>query len=205
VQTAHRQGKRVCAHAHSVAAIRNCLDAGVDTLEHVTCITAEGPRLTDDLVAQMARAGAWLIPTIACYRNPVQAGLPKTFIKKIGMQGMDFVELHQRQTQRMLDGGARIAGGTDGVQIGVGPADIADEAAYLAEVAGSAQFGLRAVTSLAAAALGLEGDRGVIAAGQRADLLLLADNPLQDMRALRRVIQVFQDGRPVAAAGAPNS
>jgi imidazolonepropionase-like amidohydrolase len=197
VDVAHRRGKRVCAHAHSVAAIRNCVDAGIDTLEHVTWITAEGPRISDDLVRRLAQAGAWVIPTIACYRNPVQAGIPKTFIKKIGMTGMDFVELHQRQVRRMLDAGVRVAGGTDGVQVGVGPGDIADEALYLAETAGSAQFGLQAVTGLAAAALGLEGDRGVIAAGRRADLLLVAGNPLEDMRALRRVVMVIKDGHPI--------
>jgi len=195
VEAAHRRGKRVCAHVHAVASIRNCLQAGVDTLEHVTCITEAGPRLTDDLIAQLARAGVWVIPTLTCYRNPVQAGLPKTFIQKIGMQGMDFVELHARQTRRMLDGGVRIAGGTDGVQVGVGPADIVDEATYLGEMAGSPDFGLRAVTGLAAQALGLD-DRGVIAAGKRADLLLLAENPLQDLRALRNAVQVYRDGRP---------
>jgi len=195
VETAHRRGRRVCAHAHSVAAIRNCLDAGVDTLEHATFITAEGPRFQPDLARRLASAGAWVIPTIACYRNPITAGLSKTFIKKIGMQGMDFVELHQRQVRQMLDAGVRVAGGTDGVQVGVGPADIADEALYLGEVAGSALFGLRAVTALAAQALGLEADRGTLEPGQRADMLAVRGDPLQDLRALRRVERVFKDGQ----------
>jgi len=198
VQAAHRAGRRVGAHAHSVAAIRNCLDAGIDTFEHVTFITANGPRLQPDLVRRLADAGVFVIPTIACYRNPVQAGLPKPFIQKIGMAGMDFVELHQSHVRQMLDAGVRLAAGTDGVQVGVGPAAVPDEARYLAEVAGSPAFGLRAATSLAAQALGVEADCGTVEAGKRADLLILRRNPLEDMAALRDVAGVIKDGKLVA-------
>lgn len=56
---------------------------------------------------------------------------------------------------------------------------------------------LRAVTSTAAEALGLT-DRGVIAAGKRADLLVVEGDPLHDLSCLGKVRAVFRGGRRVA-------
>ncbi len=42
VQEAHAAGLPVTAHAHNVPAIEVCVDAGVDGIEHCTCITADG-------------------------------------------------------------------------------------------------------------------------------------------------------------------
>jgi imidazolonepropionase-like amidohydrolase len=52
---------------------------------------------------------------------------------------------------------------------------------------------LRAVTSTAARAIGLN-DRGVVAAGKRADLLVVEGNPLEDLSSLERVRAVFKAG-----------
>jgi hypothetical protein len=53
---------------------------------------------------------------------------------------------------------------------------------------------LRAVTATAAEALAL-GDRGVLAAGKRADLLVVRGNPLEDLACLRDVEAVMKAGR----------
>jgi imidazolonepropionase-like amidohydrolase len=44
-------------------------------------------------------------------------------------------------------------------------------------------------------------DIGTVAVGKRADLILLEDDPLQDIRALRRPELVFRDGHVVAYRG----
>lgn len=197
VHAAHQQGARVGAHAHASAAIDRCIDAGVDTIEHVTFITADGPLLDDSLVQKLADSPAVAIPTVACYRNPVEAGIPKTFIQKIGMGGDDYIRLHQGHVRYMLDRGVKVAAGTDGVQVGVPAFAARDEARYIAEIAGSHLFGIQSVTGLAAAALGVDADRGTVEVGKRADLLVLSGNPLRDMRALEQVQMVIKDGTPV--------
>jgi len=53
---------------------------------------------------------------------------------------------------------------------------------------------LRAATARAAEALRRD-DLGVIAAGKRADLLLLRRNPLEDVGALREIDVVVHDGK----------
>ena len=60
-----------------------------------------------------------------------------------------------------------------------------------------------AATREAARALRLDHEIGTVAAGKRADLVLLAADPLQDIRALRRAEMVFRDGQLVEDARQP--
>ncbi len=57
---------------------------------------------------------------------------------------------------------------------------------------------LRAVTSTAAKALGLE-DRGVLAAAKRADLVIVEGDPLMDLKAVGSVKAVIKDGALLSA------
>ncbi|MDF5757601.1 amidohydrolase family protein [Spongiactinospora sp. TRM90649] len=50
VEEAHRAGLPITAHAHALPAVRLALEAGVDGIEHCTCLTPEGVRVDDDLL-----------------------------------------------------------------------------------------------------------------------------------------------------------
>jgi len=56
---------------------------------------------------------------------------------------------------------------------------------------------LRAATSNAAAVLGLERELGKLEPGFRADLVLLDANPIADIRNVRRIFAVIQDGNVI--------
>lgn len=56
---------------------------------------------------------------------------------------------------------------------------------------------LTAATGQSAAALGVQADRGTIAPGQRADLLLVPGDPTTDVARMEQVERVFVDGREV--------
>src|SRR5262252_5515929 len=56
VDEAHRAGVRVAAHAHGDEAIRACIGAGVDCIEH-------GSLASDDTLALMFDRGTFLVPT----------------------------------------------------------------------------------------------------------------------------------------------
>ena len=56
VDEAHRLGVRVAIHAHAADGIRQALECGADTIEHGTCLDAEGARM-------MADRGVFLVPT----------------------------------------------------------------------------------------------------------------------------------------------
>src|ERR1700753_2732135 len=71
------------------------------------------------------------------------------------------------------------------------------ELALLTEAGLSPVDALRSATVLAAQYWGLA-DRGVIAPGQRADLVLVDGDPLQDISAISQITAVWCAGFPVA-------
>jgi imidazolonepropionase-like amidohydrolase len=55
VEHAHGYGLPVTAHAHGLPAVEQALRAGVDALEHCSCLTETGVRITDELLDDLAR------------------------------------------------------------------------------------------------------------------------------------------------------
>jgi len=92
--------------------------------------------------------------------------------------------------------GVRMLVGTDAMNTGVVPGFSAhDELADLV-TAGLTPFqALRAATANAAEFLDTRGQRGVVAAGQNADLVLLDANPLENIANSRRIAGVVLRGR----------
>jgi imidazolonepropionase-like amidohydrolase len=64
VEEAHREGLPVTAHAHGVPAVELSLAAGVDGIEHCTCMTRTGLRTPPELAARIAAAGTPVCPTL---------------------------------------------------------------------------------------------------------------------------------------------
>src|SRR5262249_49371738 len=58
---AHDKGHKVSCHAFGGKGLRNCLAAGVDTIEH-------GVQLSDDDIQQFKTKGIYLIPTLYHYQ-----------------------------------------------------------------------------------------------------------------------------------------
>jgi imidazolonepropionase-like amidohydrolase len=56
---------------------------------------------------------------------------------------------------------------------------------------------VRAMTTTAARALGVERERGIIRSQMAADIIATTGNPLDDIQALKRVAFVMKDGRVV--------
>ena len=57
IDAAHAAGARVTAHVFGADALPGLIGAGIDCIEH-------GTGLTDDLIAEMARRGTALVPTL---------------------------------------------------------------------------------------------------------------------------------------------
>src|SRR5207237_8265511 len=57
VAEAHRLGRKVAAHAHGAAGIKQAVLAGVDSIEH-------GSYINDEDIALMKEHGTYLVPTL---------------------------------------------------------------------------------------------------------------------------------------------
>jgi len=186
VDAAHGRGAKVTAHAGKLDGARVGTAAAVDALEH-------GFELDDDVSADMARRGTFLVSTLAVLRSW------QTFARTTSIERFTTPEgrarIAARQEAAIASVGAakragiRIATGTD---FG-GGSTRANQLAW--EVESLVSAGLEPWQALGAATwrggelLG-EADAGIIREGGAADFFLVHGDPLSDPAALWRVWRV---------------
>jgi len=190
VEAAHAAGMKIACHANDAESCRLAARAGVDSLEH-------GMMLEADDLAAMAQNGTVLVPTLSVWDAWLfyarEVGWPEA--RKARAEAL-------RESSRAAVAGAARAGvpialGTDAGGGSVRHGRVAREVELMIECGLTPQAALQAGTSAAARLLGTP-DRGTIAVGQVADMVLFDANPLDDPAALRLVVAVFQSGRRVA-------
>ena len=97
---------------------------------------------------------------------------------------------------RLIEAGAAVMAGTDtGALQGVPGFTLHRELRWLVRAGMSPKAMIETATRRAAEALRRADDQGTIAAGQRADLVVLDADPLADIRNTRRIHLVMKDGR----------
>lgn len=190
VEEARRRRTHVAAHVLGVEGIQASLEAGIHTLEHGYWFTPDGPEVFDpQLAAWMADSPSYLGLTLPC--------IPRNLLPPDDAPASACAELRKSMARwrRMLDAGVKFMVSSDaGVQ-----------QTHFDEFHRSLEalvFGLEitplealvAATRTPAEALGLSQEIGTLEVGKRADFILVEGNPAEDIRALRRVRQVFRDG-----------
>ncbi|WP_196444207.1 amidohydrolase family protein [Planomonospora sp. ID67723] len=195
VAEAHALGLPITAHAHALTAVRQALDAGVDGIEHCTCLTPTGVQLDDALLAALADSKIMICATLGSDPSVV---VPPQVVAMAERAGITEAVL-QEAVARLHWGGVRLVAGSDG---GIGPAKphgllpaTLDE--YVRSGLPAASV-LAAATSVAADACGLGDRKGRIRPGYDADLLVVDGDPTRDITAVARPLAVYLAGRPVA-------
>jgi imidazolonepropionase-like amidohydrolase len=187
VAEAHRHGLAITAHAHGTSAITDAAAAGMDGLEHVSFMTADGvDEIPGELLATLGRGELVLSLTFGI--APVAgAGPPPGVLARMPALIAN--------AQRMHRAGARIIVGSDA---GLGPAKPPDAVRYalpqLQQIGMSPAQALHTCTARAASALGLGDHKGRIAPGYDADILVVDGNPLTDPAAIHRIRAVYLRG-----------
>ena len=188
VKEAHAAGMKVAAHAHGASGIRQALEAGVDTIEHVSLVDDEGIRLA-------VRKGAWFGMDI--YNTDyTQAEGAKNGVLEENLQKDRDIGLIQRQNfQKALKAGVKMVYATDA---GVYPhGDNARQFAVMVQWGASPLQALQSATLNAAEALGQAGQVGQIKTGAWADLVGVRGDPLSDVRVLEKPVFVMKGGQTV--------
>jgi imidazolonepropionase-like amidohydrolase len=91
--------------------------------------------------------------------------------------------------------GVKVAAGSDMRYETESNRRVSDEAASLAGSGLTPMAAIQAATSVAADCLGVQKRTGSIAVGKEADLIVVDGDPLSDIRRLRNVLLVINNGR----------
>jgi len=181
VDQAHRTRRKVAAHSMTPTGHAIALAAGVDSIEH-------GDVLDDATVAAMAQRKVYWCPTLTV--SEFVAG-PRSVTNPIWA---DLLAATRDSFARARKAGVPIVLGTDAGGFDWDKINQAEEFRRYVALGMTPWQALRSGTVTAAAMLGQEGTLGVIAPGSRADIVALADDPLQDITATERVSFVMKDG-----------
>ena len=194
VEESHALGLPVTAHAHGLAAVQRSLDAGVDGIEHGSCLTPGGPKLPTDLAVRLATVGTYVCPTLGTVPG---IDPPPHVQARLLAVGADLEKIHEHAAN-LQRAGVTLTAGTDA---GIGPSKrhglVPMAVAELVAFGMPPSEALAAATSTAARACGLQARTGRLAVGLDADLLLLDSDPLIDVTALQRPRAVVSRGREV--------
>jgi imidazolonepropionase-like amidohydrolase len=188
VDEAHRQGVPAATHAHGAEGVKVAVRAGVDTVEHGTC-------LDDEAIDCLRENDVTLVPTLSAGRSIVEnaADAPE----ETATQTSAVYERHVESFRRAYEAGVTIAGGTDAGTPFNDHGENATELSHMVAHGMDEMDALVAMTSTAAETIGLA-DAGRIEPGAQADLLVLDGDPLDDFSALRSPETVLQAGDVVA-------
>ncbi|GII97036.1 metal-dependent hydrolase family protein [Sinosporangium siamense] len=169
----HRD-RHVAAHAQGRAGILAAIRGGVRSVEHGFGIDDEGCDL-------LGEAGAFLVPTVSTAFQPLDsAKTPKwRYDKKVR-----WAERTKTNIAAAIARGVNIAVGTDS---GMTPhGENATELWCLVELGMGPMDAIRAATFNSARLLGVDDRLGAVRPGYAADLIVCAEDPLKDIRALSR-------------------
>ena len=187
---AHAAGYVVAAHVESPEGVRVALENGVDSIEH-------GAKPNDESLRLFRERGAFLCTTIS-------PALPYALFNRSVSNASEVEQFNGNVVFEGIIECAKAALAHDipvvlGNDVGcpwITQYDFWRELYYFHKFVGvSNAFALYTATGRSAELAGLGDVTGTVAAGKCADLIVTAENPLDDLRALRHVEQVMARGR----------
>jgi imidazolonepropionase-like amidohydrolase len=199
VQTAHEMGRRVRAHAAWRDLIYECVEQGVDLIDH-------GDEIDAEIIDMMVERGTYWVPSM----RVLDVALGISAGGSVPMGGLDSeltkgVRAEWDNLAKWLpvanEAGVKILTGDDyGVPIvphvlGIYSTELTT---YVEQVGIEPLDTLRWATRHVADLLGMAGELGTISAGALADLVVVRGDPSRDIRLLERpaenIAAVMKDG-----------
>jgi imidazolonepropionase-like amidohydrolase len=221
IDESHRLGIRVAAHASELQTAKAVLGAGADILVH----SIEDRRVDSEFLAMVKARDVIYIPTLMVTEgydevfghsvkltgiekrlgdpeviqswaeleripaNRIPGGIPVAALTR--SQPIEFLNL-----QLLNSADVRIAAGSDAGNIGTLHGPALHREMELMQQAGMRPFDiLLGATRHAAAVMGKGKDVGVLSRGRLADIVLLDEDPVRDIRNTQKIFKVIKSGR----------
>ena len=211
VRAAHEQGLKAMMHVSAIEPARESLRDGADGLVHVF----QDEVADADFVALAREHHAFIVPTLVVIagfsgehsslasdpriapflssgqKQSLSARLP------VGHSDPAMIANARESVRRLHAAGVTLLAGTDAPNPNTAHgASLHEELAQLVQAGLSPREALVAATSAPARAFGLQ-DRGRIAPGLRADLVLVEGDPTTNISATRAIVSIWKNGHVV--------
>jgi len=183
VDEAHREGEKVACHAYGGEGLHNCIEGGVDSIEH-------GLDMDDASIHEMVAKGTWFVPTLYVYEGDTRREDEAASGGKVSR-----ASLHEVSFRKAVAAGLKIAFGTDAGPFPHGTQ--AFEFEYMTKFGMTPLAAIQAATVNAADLMGWSDRVGTIEPGKFADIIAVEENPLQDIKQLEHVRFVMKGGAAV--------
>nr|WP_318540423.1 amidohydrolase family protein [Terribacillus saccharophilus] len=189
-EAAYRKGRKVMAHAQGAEGVKQAVRAGIHSIEH-------GIFLDDEAIELMLKHGTYLVPTLLAPVSVVEASEANESMPAYAVdKAKEVMEIHQQSVARAYEAGVKIAMGTDAGVMAHGTN--LRELALMCDIGMSPMEAILASTKIAAECLGWEDRIGTIAEGKLADLVIVQENPLENIASLadtNNIKTVMQGGK----------
>ncbi len=184
VDEAEKYNVPVMVHAHGDEGARAAVLAGARSIEH-------GTYLSEETINLMAERGTWFVPTHVTMKELDE----EHYHYILRLRGRHMVPQLERAMRLAYKRGLKFATGADNYYQATSINRIAMEIQAFATIGMSNFEALQAGTVSSADLLRLGDKTGQITEGYEADLIVLADNPLENLRALEDVLMVMSNGK----------
>ncbi|MCB1582811.1 MAG: amidohydrolase family protein [Xanthomonadales bacterium] len=187
--TAKDYGFKVAAHAHGKGGMKRAIEAGVASIEH-------GTYLDDEIIKLMKKHGTYLVPTLIAgdwvtEKSKNEGFFPPVVAKKAATIG----PVIAGSFNKAFKAGVKIALGTDS---GVSEhGRNGEEFGLMVKYGMAPAEALQAGTIYAADLLGQSEQLGQIKTGFLADMVVVKENPLENIDTMKQVDVVIKDGKVV--------
>ncbi len=178
-QTTHNKNKQVAAHISRSKHLDMAIKGGVDDVVHMVI-----DNLPDSLITLMIQKDIYWVPTLELW-----SGVSDMF-------SINWIEIAKSNLQRFVQAGGKVALGTD-YDGYVTPFDLGmpiTEIRLMKEAGMTPMQIIIAGTQNAARVCNLENELGTIEPGKIADIIIVKDNPLEDLESLLNVQMVIHNG-----------
>ncbi|PWL38874.1 hypothetical protein DKG77_11595 [Flagellimonas aquimarina] len=187
VDEAAKHNLKVMVHAHGDEGGRAAVEAGALSIEHGTFLSKETLEL-------MKKKGTFLVPTFITiedlkvpggeYSNPT-----------LELRGRFMLVEAEKTIRDALAIGVKMATGADNDYSAESTTRVSLEAEHFVRLGMTNFQALQASTKIGAELLGLDHKIGTLESGKEADMILLPNNPLEDIVALQDVLMVISNGQ----------
>lgn len=186
IDTANDYGFKVTAHAHGKEGMKRAIIAGVASIEH-------GTYLDDEIIKLMKKHGTYLVPTLIAgewvtEKSKITGYFPAVVAKKAATIG----PIIAGSFEKAHKAGVNIALGTDSGVSAHGDND--QEFALMVKAGMSPLKAIQSGTINAAQLLGQQDNLGSITIGKYADIVVITENPLDNITAIELDKTVIKAG-----------